>query len=70
MLCNRSQGYLWAAAGRAGQPEVVSIAVKPDPAVIAHLGSIGVTECAFGLPDKGEEEVKAYLGRLRAKLDA
>jgi probable F420-dependent oxidoreductase len=61
---------MWAAAGRSGQPEVVSIAVKPDPAVIAHLESIGVTECAFGLPDKGEEEVRAYLGRLRAKLDA
>jgi hypothetical protein len=34
------------------------------------LASIGVTECAFGLPDKAEEEVVAYLGRLRGKLDA
>ncbi len=61
---------LWEKARRAGKPEVVSIAVKPDPAVIAHLESIGVTECAFGLPDKSEDEVVAYLGRLRAKLDA
>jgi alkanesulfonate monooxygenase SsuD/methylene tetrahydromethanopterin reductase-like flavin-dependent oxidoreductase (luciferase family) len=61
---------LWAAAGRSGQPEVVTIAVKPDPVRIAQLESIGVTECAFGLPDKSEEEVVAYLGRLRARLDA
>jgi probable F420-dependent oxidoreductase len=59
---------LWIAAGRAGAPEVVALAVKPDPARIAHLAGIGVTECAFGLPDKSEDEVVAYLGRLRAKL--
>ncbi|HUR13108.1 MAG TPA: LLM class F420-dependent oxidoreductase [Mycobacteriales bacterium] len=59
----------WTEAGRPGAPEVVALAVKPDPARIAHLASIGVTECAFGLPDKSEDEVVAYLGRLRAKLD-
>jgi len=58
------------AAGRAGVPEVVALAVKPDPARIAHLAEVGVTECAFGLPDKSEDEVVAYLGRLRAKLEA
>ena len=61
---------LWTGAGRAGAPEVVALAVKPDPARIAHLADVGVTECAFGLPDKSEDEVVAYLGRLRAKLDA
>lgn len=61
---------MWGAAGRAGAPEVVALAVKPDPARIAHLADVGVTECAFGLPDKSEDEVVAYLGRLRAKLDA
>jgi probable F420-dependent oxidoreductase len=61
---------MWTAAGRAGAPEVVALAVKPDPERIAHLAGIGVTECAFGLPDKSEDEVVAYLGRLRAKLEA
>jgi probable F420-dependent oxidoreductase len=60
---------MWTAAGRAGAPEVVALAVKPDPERIAHLAGIGVTECAFGLPDKSEGEVVAYLGRLRAKLE-
>ena len=60
---------LWDKAGRAGKPEIVSIAVKPDPAVIAHLESIGVTECAFGLPDKSDDEVFAYLDRLRGRLN-
>jgi probable F420-dependent oxidoreductase len=59
---------LWEEAGRAGRPEVVSIAVKPDPARIAELEQVGVTECAFGLPDKDEAEVRAYLERLRSKL--
>jgi probable F420-dependent oxidoreductase len=61
---------MWTAAGRAGAPEVVALAVKPDPERIAHLAGVGVTECAFGLPDKSEDEVVAYLGRLRAKLEA
>jgi probable F420-dependent oxidoreductase len=61
---------LWTGAGRAGAPEVVALAVKPDPARIAHLADVGVTECAFGLPDKSEDEVLAYLDRLRGRLDA
>ncbi len=60
---------MWSAAGRAGAPQVVALAVKPDPDRIAHLESIGVTECAFGLPDKSEPEVVAYLDRLRGKLN-
>jgi probable F420-dependent oxidoreductase len=60
---------MWTDAGRAGQPEVVALAVKPHPERIEHLASIGVTECAFGLPDKSPDEVVAYLGRLRDRLD-
>ena len=60
---------MWAEAGRLGQPEIVSIAVKPDPSAIAHLASLGVTECAFTLPDKDEDDVLAYFGRLRSRLD-
>lgn len=48
---------------RAGVPP------QAEPARIAQLESIGVTECAFGLPDKNEEEISAYLGHLRTRLD-
>jgi probable F420-dependent oxidoreductase len=59
---------MWAEAGRAGQPEIVSIGTKPDPEKIAHLEAIGVTEVAFGLPDKEPDEVRAYLDRLVGRL--
>jgi probable F420-dependent oxidoreductase len=59
---------MWTEAGRQGRPEVVAIAQKPKPQVVEHLASIGVTECAFGIPDASEDEVVAYLGRLRDKL--
>jgi hypothetical protein len=59
---------MWDEAGRAGQPEIVSIGTKPDPEKIAHLESIGVTEVAFGLPDKEPDEVRAYLDRLVGRL--
>jgi probable F420-dependent oxidoreductase len=59
---------MWADAGRAGQPEVVALGGKPDLARVAELEAIGVTECAFGLPDKPEDEVVAYLERLAGKL--
>ena len=58
----------WDDAGRPGQPEVVALGIKPDPERIAQLAAIGVTECAFGLPDKSEDEVLAYLDRLRGRL--
>ncbi len=60
---------MWSTAGRSGSPDVVALAVKPHPERVAHLESIGVTECAFGLPDKSEDEVVAYLDRLRGRLD-
>jgi probable F420-dependent oxidoreductase len=58
----------WHAAGRAGEPEVVFLGGKPDPVKIAHLESIGVTECVFGLPDKAPDEVVAYLERTWSRL--
>ncbi len=60
---------MWADAGRTGDPEIVALGGKPDPARISHLAGLGVTECAFGMPDKEPAEVVAYLGRLAAKLD-
>lgn len=59
---------MWADAGRDGEPAVVALGGKPDPARLAHLAEIGVTECAFGMPDKEPAEVVAHLERLRDRL--
>ena len=61
---------MWSDAGRDGEPEVVALGGKPDPARLEHLAGLGVTECAFGLPDKEPDEVLAYLDRLRGRLSA
>jgi probable F420-dependent oxidoreductase len=58
----------WADAGRDGAPEIVVLAGKPDAELFAHWAELGVTELVFGMPDKAEDEVIAYLARLRAKL--
>jgi alkanesulfonate monooxygenase SsuD/methylene tetrahydromethanopterin reductase-like flavin-dependent oxidoreductase (luciferase family) len=58
----------WAAAGRTGQPEVVALGGKPSPNRMEHLASIGVTEAVFGLPDRDEPEVVAYLARTASRL--
>jgi hypothetical protein len=58
----------WKDAGRSGAPQIVALGVKPDPERIAQLEALGVTECAFGLPDKSEDEVLAYLEWLNGKL--
>lgn len=61
---------LWKDAGRDGDPEIVILAGKPDPAQLEGWEKAGVTEAIFGIPDKysSEEEVTAYLGRLAGKL--
>ncbi len=58
----------WRDAGREGLPAVTVLAGKPDSDVLAHWREIGVTDVAFGLPDRAEDEVAAYLGRLASKL--
>jgi probable F420-dependent oxidoreductase len=58
----------WQDAGRNGQPQVRVLAGKPDPAVLAHWAEIGVTDVAFGMPDRADDEVIGYLGRLAGKL--
>jgi probable F420-dependent oxidoreductase len=58
----------WRDAGRDGQPRVTVLARRPDPAVLAHWDEIGVTEVAFGLPDRSPDEVVGYLGRLAGTL--
>ena len=59
---------VWAEAGRDGAPQIRVLAGKPDPDVLAHWAQAGVTDVAFGLPDRAAEEVTAYLGRLAGKL--
>jgi probable F420-dependent oxidoreductase len=58
----------WRDAGRAGTPQVAALAGKPEPDVLARWHAAGVTEALFGMPDRPEDEVIDYLGRLAGKL--
>jgi probable F420-dependent oxidoreductase len=58
----------WQEAGRAGLPQVRVLAGKPDPDLLTRWGAIGVTDVAFGMPDRPADEVVAYLERLAGKL--
>lgn len=60
---------IWTEAGREGAPRIVVLAGKPDPERLARWEDLGVTEVVFGVPDKPEAEVVAYLERLAGKLD-
>ena len=60
----------WAAAGRDGAPQIVALDFKPDPEKLAHWRELGVTEVLFGLPDRSEADVAAYVERLAGKLAA
>ncbi|SNS28416.1 LLM class F420-dependent oxidoreductase [Rhodococcoides kyotonense] len=59
---------MWREGGRAGDPKVVVLDFKPDPDKLARWEEIGVTEVVYGMPDKSEEDVLAYLERLAGKL--
>lgn len=48
---------------RADRPSLHAAAEK-----LEHWRNIGVTEVLFGLPDKPEDEVAAYVERLAGKL--
>ena len=61
-------GHAWQEAGRDGLPQVRVLAGKPDPGLLTHWAAIGVTDVAFGMPDRAADEVVAYLGRLAGKL--
>lgn len=60
--------HLWREAGRSGSPEVVALAGRPEATPLARWEESGVTEVLFGLPDKPEADVVAYLRRLAGKL--
>ncbi|WP_282785615.1 LLM class F420-dependent oxidoreductase [Nocardia sp. CC201C] len=58
----------WREAGRTGAPRVVALDFKPDPERLARWADAGVTDVLYGLPDKSDDEVFAYLDRLAGKL--
>jgi probable F420-dependent oxidoreductase len=58
----------WHDAGRTALPQVRVLAGKPDPDQLARWAEIGVTDVAFGMPDRSAGEVVAYLGRLASRL--
>jgi probable F420-dependent oxidoreductase len=60
----------WAAADRAGAPQIVALDFKPEADKLAHWQQLGVTEVLFGLPDRSPDDVAAYIERLAAKLEA
>jgi probable F420-dependent oxidoreductase len=61
---------VWADAGREGAPQIVALDFKPVPEKLARWAELGVTEVLFGLPDRSEDEVAAYIERLAGKLAA
>lgn len=58
----------WNDVGRDGAPRVVALDAKPDADRLAEWAAGGVTDVLYGLPDKPEPEVRAYLERLAGKL--
>lgn len=59
---------LWNEAGRVGAPQIVVLDFKPESERLDRLRELGVTEVVYGMPDKSEAEVLAYLERLAIKL--
>lgn len=60
---------MWLDASREGAPRIVVLDFKPDAEKLAHWHDIGVTEVVYGMPDRTEAEVVAYLERLSGKLE-
>jgi probable F420-dependent oxidoreductase len=59
---------VWRDAGRAGSPEVIALAGRPDSEQLARWAEVGVTEVIFGLPDRSVEDVLGYIDRLAGKV--
>jgi probable F420-dependent oxidoreductase len=60
----------WAEAERPEPPRIVVLGGRPDVAVLARWRDLGVSEVVYGLPDRDEPEVLAYLDRLAATVTA
>ncbi|TSD95659.1 LLM class F420-dependent oxidoreductase [Skermania sp. ID1734] len=59
---------IWQDAGRDGLPRIVALDIKPDGERLRHWAEIGVTDVVYGLPDRDEAGVVAYISRLADKL--
>ena len=59
---------MWTEAGREGAPEVLALAGRPDLDELRLWRESGVTEVVFGLPDRSEDEVTAYIERLATTI--
>jgi probable F420-dependent oxidoreductase len=60
---------IWTDAGRAGTPRVVALDGKPDAERLAQWAAGGVTDAVYGLPQRSDDEIVAYLSRLVVKLE-
>ncbi|WP_070379633.1 LLM class F420-dependent oxidoreductase [Rhodococcus sp. WMMA185] len=60
---------MWREAGREGAPRILVLDGRPDVDKLMRWRDLGVTEVVYGLPDRSEQDVLAYLGRLAEKLD-
>jgi probable F420-dependent oxidoreductase len=59
----------WDRAGRRGRPEVAALATtRLPPEQVADWEQAGVTEIIWGLPDRTDDEVVAFLGRHAQRL--
>ncbi|WP_372735824.1 LLM class F420-dependent oxidoreductase [Nocardioides sp.] len=59
----------WAEAGRDGLPDIrILIAFRPDPDDLIRWAEQGVSELIWGVPDKSEDEVLAYLDKMAGRL--
>jgi len=62
---------IWTDAGREGKPRVVVLVTsKLEPGQVERWAEAGVDECMFGLPDKSEEETKAFIAKMGAALNS
>lgn len=59
---------IWTNAGRDGEPRVVALDGKPDPARLDRWRDGGVTDVVYGLPERPLDEIRGYLDRLTVKL--
>jgi probable F420-dependent oxidoreductase len=59
----------WANAGRTGEPQVhVLVAARPGPDDLRRWADAGATDVIWGLPDRPEPDVLAYLDKLAGRV--
>ncbi|MFT4085801.1 MAG: LLM class F420-dependent oxidoreductase [Gordonia sp. (in: high G+C Gram-positive bacteria)] len=59
---------IWHDGGRDGEPQIVVLDGRPDPARLDAWRDAGVTEVLYGLPDESIERARGYLEKLAGRL--